>query len=77
MSIQERVYSIVAQQMGVSADTINAETQYVDDLGADSLDLTELVMEFEEEFDVTIPDEDAEQMKTVGATVTYIEQHAT
>ncbi|MCH8961668.1 MAG: acyl carrier protein [Bacteroidetes bacterium] len=59
-SIKERVVEIISSQMGVSKDQVNPETSFVNDLGADSLDTVELVMELEEEFDITIPDEDAE-----------------
>ena len=66
MSVEERVIEIVSEQMGVSKDQVTRETSFVNDLGADSLDTVELVMEFEEEFDITIPDEEAEKIQTVG-----------
>ena len=73
--ISEKVKSIVCEQMGASADKISDSTSFVNDLGADSLDTVELVMELEEEFDVTIPDEDAEKIQTVGEAIKYIEEH--
>ena len=76
MSVEERVIEIVSEQMGVSKDQVTRETSFVNDLGADSLDTVELVMEFEEEFDITIPDEEAEKIQTVGQAIDYIEQHA-
>ena len=71
-SISERVTRIVCNQMGTSAEKITPETSFVNDLGADSLDTVELVMEFEDEFEISIPDEDAETIQTVGAAVNYI-----
>ena len=73
MSVEERVIEIVSEQMGVSKDQVTRETSFVNDLGADSLDTVELVMEFEEEFDITIPDDAAEKIQTVGQAVQYIE----
>jgi acyl carrier protein len=75
VSVEERVIEIVSEQMGVAKDQINRETSFVNDLGADSLDTVELVMEFEEEFDITIPDEEAEKIQTVGQAIQYIEDH--
>ncbi len=72
-SIQDRVIRIVCDQMGTSADKITPETSFINDLGADSLDTVELVMEFEDEFEISIPDEDAEKINTVGSAITYIE----
>ena len=74
--IEERVLNIVCEQMGVSRDSVSKETTFVNDLGADSLDTVELVMEFEDEFDISIPDEVAEQIKTVGDAITHIEKAA-
>ncbi len=71
-SIEERVTRIVCNQMGTTADKITAETSFVNDLGADSLDTVELVMEFEDEFEISIPDEDAEKIQTVGSAIQYI-----
>ena len=70
---QERVVKIVCDQMGTTADKVTAETSFINDLGADSLDTVELVMEFEDEFEISIPDEDAEKIQTVGAAVSYID----
>ena len=75
-NIEQRVKKIVAEQLGVNEAEIKNESSFVDDLGADSLDTVELVMEFEEEFDITIPDEEAEKIQTVGQAIDYIEQHA-
>jgi acyl carrier protein len=74
-SVFERVKSIVVEQLGVSADEVSPESSFVDDLGADSLDVVELVMALEEEFGVEIPDEDAEKIARVGEAVKYIEAH--
>ncbi len=74
-SIAERVTDIVAEQLGVEKEKVRPETSFVNDLGADSLDTVELVMELEEEFDITIPDDAAEKIQTVGQAVTYIEQN--
>jgi acyl carrier protein len=73
-TVSERVMDIVATQLGVSKDQITPETNFVNDLGADSLDQVELVMELEEEFDVNIPDDAAEKIQTVGQAVEYIEK---
>ena len=73
--IEERVIEIVCEQMGASRDKITPETSFIQDLGADSLDTVELVMEFEDEFDLNIPDEDAEKIQTVGDAIKYIEEH--
>jgi acyl carrier protein len=67
---------IVSEQMGVAKDQITRETEFIKDLGADSLDTVELVMEFEEEFDIQIPDEEAEKIQTVGQAVDYIQEHS-
>ena len=75
MSVEERVIEIVSEQMGVSKDQVTRETSFINDLGADSLDTVELVMEFEEEFDITIPDEEAEKIQTVGQAIDYIKEH--
>ena len=74
-TIEERVVEIVAEQMGVDKAQITRETSFVNDLGADSLDTVELVMEFEDEFDLTIPDEDAEKIQSVGRAIDYVEAH--
>ena len=70
--IEEKVISIVAEQMGVDKGEINRDTNFVNDLNADSLDTVELVMEFEDEFETSIPDEDAEKIQTVGQAIDYI-----
>ena len=75
-SVQERVIDIVAEQLGVDKEKVTPETSFVNDLGADSLDTVELVMELEEEFDITIPDDAAEKIQTVGQAVQYIENPA-
>ncbi|QDV65262.1 MULTISPECIES: acyl carrier protein [Crateriforma] len=72
-SIEERVVDIVAEQLGVDKEKITRETSFVNDLGADSLDTVELVMELEEEFDISIPDESAEKIQKVGEAVDFIE----
>lgn len=72
-SVEERVIDIVAEQLGVEKEKVTAETSFVNDLGADSLDTVELVMELEEEFDITIPDDAAEKIQTVGQAVEHIE----
>jgi acyl carrier protein len=74
-SIDTLVFEIVAKQLGVDQDKVVPEAAFVDDLGADSLDTVELVMAFEEEFNIEIPDEDAEHIKTVGDAVAYIKRH--
>jgi acyl carrier protein len=71
-SVEQRVIDIVAEQLGVSKDQITRETSFVNDLGADSLDTVELVMELEEEFDITIPDDVAEKIQTVGQAIDHI-----
>ena len=72
-TVEERVVDIVAEQLGVEKDKINRETSFVNDLGADSLDTVELVMELEEEFNISIPDEAAEKIQKVGEAVEFIE----
>lgn len=76
MSVAERVKGIIVDQLGVNADEVVPDASFTDDLGADSLDIVELVMAFEEEFDIEIPDEDAEKIGKVGEAITYIEQNA-
>ena len=73
MSVEQRVIDIVAEQLGVEKDKIKPESNFVNDLGADSLDTVELVMELEEEFDISIPDDAAEKIQTVGEAVKHIE----
>ena len=76
MSVEERVKKIIVEQLGVNAEEVNPESAFVDDLGADSLDTVELVMAFEEEFDLEIPDEDAEKIATVGDAISYIKENS-
>jgi acyl carrier protein len=71
-SIEARVKDIIVDQLGVSADQVTSEAKFVEDLGADSLDTVELVMAFEEEFDIEVPDEEAEKLQSVGDVITYI-----
>ncbi|TVR63864.1 MAG: acyl carrier protein [Gemmatimonadales bacterium] len=73
-SIEARVKEIIVNELGVEAEKVTLEASFVEDLGADSLDTVELVMAFEEEFGVDIPDEDAEQMRTVGEAVAYLKK---
>jgi len=73
-SVKNKVLDIVCDRLGVTRDRLKPETRFVDDLGADSLDTVELVMEIEEEFDLTIPEEDAERIQTVGEAVKYVEE---
>ena len=75
MSVAEKVKSIIVEQLGVEADEVTPTASFTEDLGADSLDIVELVMAFEEEFGIEIPDEDAEKLQTVGDAVNYIQQH--
>ncbi len=72
MSIEERVKKIVAEQLGSGEDEISNESSFIDDLGADSLDTVELVMALEEEFDLEIPDDDAEKIATVQAAIDFV-----
>ncbi len=72
--IEAKVVEIVSEQMGVDKGEISRETSFINDLNADSLDTVELVMEFEDEFDMSIPDEEAEKIQTVGAAIDYISQ---
>ncbi|TYP59968.1 acyl carrier protein [Thermosediminibacter litoriperuensis] len=75
MEILDRVKKIIADQLGVDEDEVVPEASFIDDLGADSLDIVELIMAFEEEFDLEIPDEDAEKIKTVQDVIDYIKNH--
>ncbi len=74
--VEERVKQIIVEQLGVDEAEVTPNASFVDDLGADSLDTVELVMAFEEAFEIEIPDEDAEKIRTVQDAVTYIDQHA-
>ena len=75
-NIDERVKDLVVEQLGVSQDQVNPQASFIDDLGADSLDTVELVMAFEEEFGIDIPDEDAEKMVTVVDAIKYLEENS-
>lgn len=72
MSVEAKVKSIIVEQLGVDEDEVTPEASFTDDLGADSLDIVELVMAFEEEFDIEIPDEEAEKISRVNEAVTHI-----
>lgn len=75
-SIDERVCDLVVEQLGVSQDQVTPDASFIDDLGADSLDTVELVMAFEEEFGIDIPDEDAEKIVTVSDAIKYLDEHS-
>jgi acyl carrier protein len=74
MAVEEKVKAIIAEQLGVKTEEVTIEASFVDDLGADSLDTVELVMAFEEEFSIEIPDEDAEKITSVGEAIKYIDK---
>jgi len=74
MEIEDRVKKVIVEQLGVEEDKVTREASFVEELGADSLDTVELVMAFEEEFDIEIPDEDAEKILTVGRAMEYIKE---
>jgi len=73
--IEQRVKDIIVEQLGVKKDQVTEEASFIDDLGADSLDTVELVMALEEEFNIEIPDEEAEKIQTVGEAINYINKH--
>jgi len=73
-SVEERVIEIVSENLGVNKEQVTRSTSFIEDLGADSLDIVELVMELEEEFEITIPDDQAEKIKTVGEAIEYIDR---
>lgn len=73
MNVESKVKNIIVEQLGVDADKVKSEASFIDDLGADSLDIVELVMAMEEEFDLEIPDEDAEKLRTVGDVSKYLQ----
>lgn len=75
MATFDKVKSIIVEQLGVEEEEVNMEASFIEDLGADSLDIVELVMALEEEFDLEIPDEDAEKIKTVADAVAYISEN--
>ena len=72
MVVETRIQKIIEEQLGVESDRIKPEASFIDDLGADSLDIVELVMAMEEEFDIEIPDDDAEKLRTVADVTTYL-----
>jgi acyl carrier protein len=74
MALDERVSAIIVEQLGVSKEEIQPEASFIDDLGADSLDIVELVMAMEEAFDIEIPDEDAEKIQTIGDAMNYVKE---
>ena len=76
MAVADKVKSIIVEQLGVDEEEVTPDASFVDDLGADSLDTVELVMAFEEEFGIDIPDEDAEKMSTVGEAIKYLESNS-
>jgi acyl carrier protein len=75
MSVENRIKSIIADQLGVAEDQIKPESKFIEDLGADSLDLVELIMAMEEEFQTEIPDEEAEKIRTVADAIGYVASH--
>jgi len=76
MSVEDRVKSIIVEQLGVDAEEVKPDASFVEDLGADSLDTVELIMAFEEEFGIEIPDDEAEKIKTVRDAATYVANNA-
>lgn len=75
MTVAEKVKKIIVEQLGVNEAEVTPEAKFIDDLGADSLDIVELIMAFEDEYGIEIPDEDAEKIETVGDAIRYIEEH--
>ena len=74
MALEDKIKDIIVDQLGVDANEVVPEAHFIEDLGADSLDTVELVMAFEEEFDIEIPDEDAEKISTVGSAISYLKE---
>ena len=74
MAVEEKIREIIIEQLGVAAEEVVPEASFIDDLGADSLDIVELVMAIEEEFGLEIPDEDAERMQNIGDVISYVEE---
>ena len=74
--VQDKIKQIIVDELGVDEAEVTENARFIEDLGADSLDLVELVMRFEEEFDIEIPDEDAEKIQTVGDAINYIQEHS-
>lgn len=77
MSVSEKVKKMIVDQLGVNESEVIPEAKFIDDLGADSLDIVELIMALEDEYGIEIPDEDAEKIETVGDAIRYIEEHMT
>ncbi len=75
MSVTEKVKKMIVEQLGVNESEVVPEAKFIDDLGADSLDIVELIMALEDEYGIEIPDEDAEKIETVGDAIRYIEEH--
>ncbi len=73
-NVEEKVKDIIEEELGVEREKLTDEASFIEDLGADSLDIVELVMEFEKEFDIDIPDEDAEKLRTVGDAMSYLNE---
>jgi acyl carrier protein len=76
MSVENRIKSIIADQLGVAEEQVKPESKFIEDLGADSLDIVELIMAMEEEFQTEIPDEEAEKIRTVGDAINYVSSHS-
>jgi acyl carrier protein len=74
MAVEDKIREIIVEQLGVSAEEVVPEASFIDDLGADSLDIVELVMAMEEEFDIEIPDDDAERIQTIGDAINYLKE---
>ena len=74
MAVEDRIKALIVDQLGVSGDEVVPEASFIDDLGADSLDIVELVMAMEEAFDVEIPDDDAEKIQTIGDAISYLKE---
>jgi acyl carrier protein len=74
MNLEDRVAEIIVEQLGVSREEVVPQASFIDDLGADSLDIVELVMAMEEEFDIEIPDDDAERIQTIGDAIAYLKE---
>ncbi len=74
MAVEDKIREIIVEQLGVAAEEVVPEASFIDDLGADSLDIVELVMAIEEEFGLEIPDEDAERMQSIGDAISYVEE---
>jgi acyl carrier protein len=74
MAVEDKIREIIVEQLGVTAEEVVPEASFIDDLGADSLDIVELVMAIEEEFGLEIPDEDAERMQSIGDAINYVEE---